>query len=561
MSEQSLDEIKNKLDKIHFSDKVTNLISLYIKAVKNYNFSEVARCKLQLIESHQFYEGHKKLAEELFNTGNSILKEIYNYKNMEKYFGKQFVSILKDFELYTKYRSNGTFDIGNLNWLIKKVPNLDINFMIRCIKEHSYVNLEVEIIEALKSKDFSDFIADYNKIVKNKEKLGINLEIPHKNVHIVITEDFEKASEYYKNLCAFKCNFCDIDYQNVNKHYIESHLNQDSISISKNAMNILSQKNLSGLDSVLFSSSLNAIKNNSTKIRVSDIYLSSEHYDYTKSFDELLGQNSVKKQLTNQLKFLKVAKEHNIVPSLSMIFYGNPGTGKTTFAKLFGNALSKMKILSPNSNFILASRETIIGRHIGETEENLLKLINKAKGGVMFIDEAYSLTSDNGEDRRDFGVRAVEVLVNEMDIHRNDICFIFAGYKKEMNDFLDFNPGLRSRIPYEIYFEDYSNNDLIDITINLFSKQGFKISKEYYGLLDKFFTKQKECKNFGNAREARNVYERILKLHFCIIAVDNSDYFTITEADILEAINEIESNNISLKKESKKIGFDTCSLD
>ena len=159
----------------------------------------------------------------------------------------------------------------------------------------------------------------------------------------------------------------------------------------------------------------------------------------------------------------------------------NLGTGKTTVAKLVGRILSELKILGHNAPFVETSREQLIGKFIGHTEEKVLETVNNAVGGVLFIDEAYSLV--NCDSNNDFGYQAINVLVNQLDIHKNDLCVIFAGYKNEMIDFLKSNAGLASRIPFKIEFNNYNENELFDILNHFISNTDFKFEEGCKDLL------------------------------------------------------------------------------
>ena len=172
--------------------------------------------------------------------------------------------------------------------------------------------------------------------------------------------------------------------------------------------------------------------------------------------------------------------------------------GKTTVAKIVGHILSELHILGANSPFIEASRETLIGQYVGHTEKKVIEAVHNALGGVLFIDEAYALTTDDSS--ADFGARALDVLVNQMEIHKNDLCVIFAGYHDITLDFLRTNPGLNSRVPFQIEFGDYTEEELYQIFRIFIKKSNYKLQSGIKRILIEHFKKIKRQKSFGKRK-------------------------------------------------------------
>lgn len=231
-----------------------------------------------------------------------------------------------------------------------------------------------------------------------------------------------------------------------------------------------------------------------------------------------------------------------------MLFLGNSGTGKTTVAKIVGNILSSIGFLKNSAPFVFTSREQLVGQYIGDAERNTLEAVRSAIGGVLFIDEAYSLIGCDSD--RDFGYRVIDVLVNQMDIHKNDICFIFAGYQKEMLNFVKSNPGLESRLPFKLEFEDYSEVELYSIFTKFMKKDKLRLALDCKALLLEHFSEAKKQENFGNGRYVRNFYERLkIKQANRISDEIESNIYLIKRIDIE---NTIQSLKFITKS---KIGF------
>lgn len=195
--------------------------------------------------------------------------------------------------------------------------------------------------------------------------------------------------------------------------------------------------------------------------------------------------------------------------TLHMMFKGNPGTGKTTFARQLAKMYYHMDILS-KGHFIEVDRADLVGQYIGETAEKTRKLVKRAIGGVLFIDEAYSL-GRGGE--KDFGKEAIDSLVKHMEDHLNDVVIIIAGYPAEMDQFLLLNPGLKSRFPFIIDFPNYTIDQLQLIAEKMVAKRDYKLTTGAKSLLNNHLMTQlnKNMYNFSNGRYIRNLIERAIR--------------------------------------------------
>lgn len=229
----------------------------------------------------------------------------------------------------------------------------------------------------------------------------------------------------------------------------------------------------------------------------------------------LIGLDGVKEEVNSLINLIKVRKmrEKFNMPvmdmSYHMVFTGNPGTGKTTVARIVAELYKELGLLS-KGNLVETDRAGLVAGYVGQTAIKVTEIVEKAIGGVLFIDEAYSLT--NNTSGNDFGNEAIDTLVKLMEDHRDDFVVIVAGYKKEMEGFLKANTGLVSRFNKFIEFKDYTEEELIDILKMMANKSAMKIDEEAISYVTKQLDKMtKAAKNrFGNARGIRNVFEKII---------------------------------------------------
>ncbi|MEA3417907.1 MAG: AAA family ATPase [Campylobacterota bacterium] len=232
--------------------------------------------------------------------------------------------------------------------------------------------------------------------------------------------------------------------------------------------------------------------------------------------NELIGLKQIKAEIAGLINLIKVRKlrEEKGLPMLPMsfhlVFSGNPGTGKTTVARILSKIYKNLGVIS-KGDLIEVDRSGLVAGFVGQTAIKVSEVIDSAKGGVLFIDEAYSLTP--GGSQSDFGSEAIEVLLKAMEDQRGDLVVIVAGYTKEMEAFLNSNPGLKSRFNKFIHFEDYTPEELLDIFILMSKKHGYRLEddakRELKKLILLIYENKKE--NFANARIIRNMIESVIQ--------------------------------------------------
>ena len=231
--------------------------------------------------------------------------------------------------------------------------------------------------------------------------------------------------------------------------------------------------------------------------------------------NSLIGMESVKHEINNLVNLLKICKIRQekglqLPPTTNhMVFLGNPGTGKTTVARILSKIYKGLGILS-KGHLVEVDRSGLVAGYMGQTAEKVMEVVEEAKGGILFIDEAYALSSNKQDG--DFGQEAIDILNKAMEDYRDDLIVIAAGYHDEMQDFLDANPGLRSRFNRTIRFPDYTAEELVVIMTNRATKLDYHFSEEALDFVKHKFEKtlQFPPNNFGNAPSVRNYLDRVI---------------------------------------------------
>ncbi len=262
--------------------------------------------------------------------------------------------------------------------------------------------------------------------------------------------------------------------------------------------------------------------------------------------DHLIGLDVVKKDvdsLVNLVKVRKLRQERGMkTPDMSfhLVFSGNPGTGKTTVARIVGKVYSALGILS-KGHLVEVDRSGLVAGYVGQTAIKTKEVIDKALGGVLFIDEAYTLAPENAD--KDFGQEAIDTILKAMEDHRDDFVVIVAGYATLMPRLIDSNPGLKSRFNKYLYFEDYNGDQLYEIFRGRVDRNDYKLSEDAEAAVKDHLQELYEDRdgNFGNARDVRNLFEKIVAAQADRVAEledpTDEDICTITVEDLKDLMD------------------------
>ena len=265
--------------------------------------------------------------------------------------------------------------------------------------------------------------------------------------------------------------------------------------------------------------------------------------DLQAELDSYIGLATVKEEvrnLINMASVYKLRRQHDLPTtdmSLHMVFTGNPGTGKTMMARMMARIYRSLDILS-KGQLVEVDRSGLVAGYVGQTAIKTQKVIQKALGGVLFIDEAYALANQDAPN--DFGREAIETLLKGMEDHRDDLIVIAAGYTELMGRFLHANPGLESRFNKYFYFEDYNGAQLLAIFQSMCAKNGYTLDDKATEYAESYFKTlyEERDENFGNARDVRNVFERAVARQSDRVAAlekpGKEELMALTVADLQE---------------------------
>lgn len=499
--------------------------------------------------------------------------------------------VLKDIILYIKLKQNNELDFGNYNIIVRN--NSSYNLLNDLLKVCAKIFMKYHIIENEKICYLDKVInsrrdcpfdkisgVEESIIVVNDKKLRINYNNEFDNLRKII-------NQYKNKIFIFEdSNFCEgetdvelgelasfrmtIDKISLDDKimYCQNKFDEQQLIYKKQDLKTYADvpfwvlknmtikliiecksKNINSIDKQMLNKNKEFYSNNNNiTTRKKEKHNTKQKTNAKEELNNLVGLNEIKNQMEKILNYVKINKERGQMPSLHMCFTGNPGTGKTSIARVIGKIFEEENILSGRGGFTEIHGRDLVDKYVGWTAQKVHNTVEQAIGGVLFIDEAYSLVSDK---RGSFEDEAIATLIKEMEDHRNEICIILAGYTEEMKNLINLNPGFESRIQFTINFPDYNEEELFEIFNGLCKKEKYRLTNNCKEILINNFKNAKSEENFGNGRYVRNLFEKVKFEQADRIVQSNSKAInSILKCDIEKAINML-----TVPKEKKRIGF------
>ena len=477
------------------------------------------------------YEKRKEKNEEVIsvNYEEEISKLLINEESKEKL--RKIISYITNYKEGMRYIP---FNISLVSLTNKTLDSI-VNILKSAINTSKYLNSTSSEEISLYKLDENSFnkVYEKNSIVVIKDLEGLELEsVNDKQKYMFMLED---SIEKNKAISIMVCKN-DNERNNIftynkdlkNKYFVfnlqeekqEKSLLYDEILEATNIDEELKIKLLDYLTATYDKSELDTETYRDNLINYillnNDVPALKEEKSIEEIFsdlNELVGLEKVKKTLYDLVDLMKLKEKTegslkigNV--NLHMIFLGNPGTGKTTIARLLCGILYNLHYIKENKLVEVTSKD-LIAEYVGQTAIKTNEVINKAMGGVLFIDEAYML----GDKQNSYNDDAIGTLIAAMENNRDNLVCIFAGYTKEMQSFLNANSGIASRIGYTLEFDDYTTDELISIFDGMVHKAGFEVTEDAHKELRRIIEENKNSENFGNARFVRNIYEKSIIKH------------------------------------------------
>lgn len=467
-SQEEMTSLINKINDLYITEESKNLLKKIIEYMRKYN--------------------------EKIETQYVPFRLIINVNN--KFLLDEITEILYESSKYYKY-------INNTEKKEISFFNLESNY--------EYEKYGFILLNSLSGSNTQE----ENTIKKFIYELSEYLDKNEKNITL-ISGNNEELDTFFLGRNDFKTNYFDFEVKGINPDiqdiYNEVLEKTNIIDKQVELLDYITQTYNKDLDYIDYKNDLIKYISFNKEIPVLEKQKTIE--EVFASLNELVGLDKVKKVLYDLVDVIslkeKAGDELKIKDiNLHMVFLGNPGTGKTTIARLISDILYNLKYIKENK-LIEVSVKDLVAEYVGQTAPKTMSVIEKSMNGVLFIDEAYTLAA--GKDNT-YNQEAIATLIQAMENYRDKLVVIFAGYNKEMQAFLDSNSGITSRIGYTLQFEDYTTEELIKIFMGMATKAGFIVEDEAVKYLEEVINQNRNTENFGNARFVRNIYEKTIIKH------------------------------------------------
>ena len=467
--QEKMASLFTKIDDLYISDDSKNLLKKIIEYMRKYQ---------EKIETN-YIPFRLVIKSNNNDTKNEVIDIIYE---AAKYFNYILNSSKLDFSLYNlnekiSYDKYGLISFNSLNGLTLEDNKVNNKFIYELTE---FLKKDEKIITLItgNNEELTNFFLGREELKNNYFNLtieGINPDI--QDIYNLVLTNVSIDEEMQVKLLDYITN-------TYNKE-------MDYVSYKNDLIKYIS-----------FNKKIPAIKEEKT---IDEVFA---------SLNELVGLEKVKKvlhELVDVISLKEKAGDSLKIKdiNLHMVFLGNPGTGKTTIARLIADILYNLKYIKENK-LVEVSVKDLVAEYVGQTAPKTMAVIEKSMNGVLFIDEAYTLATKNDNS---YNAEAIATLIQAMENYRDKLVVIFAGYTKEMQDFLDSNSGITSRIGYTLEFDDYTTDELIQIFLGMTKKAGFEVTEDAIDYLKEIIEKYRHMKNFGNARFVRNIYEKTVIRH------------------------------------------------
>ena len=482
--ENKYSELLSKIDELNIEEKSKETLKKIITYMKNYSENKEKQYISFNMAIYSIDRENEEKIIGIIESANNLFKYVRNgiKKNVSLY-------DISNKDEFSKIYNNANIvifkDFDVLNQKDKNVKNEYLHEFEECITENLNLNSVLTIV-VLKNKDIANMVFEDRNIIKNNlldfEIVETKLDV--QDVYNNIIEQLKNTSEISDDLSVKVLDYISETYPKTEKSYQE--YRDDLIKY------------------VAFNKEVPEYNAQKT---IDEIF---------QELDSLVGLQDVKKMLRDLVSLIELKEKSKDMLNikninLHMVFLGNPGTGKTTVARIVDKILYGLGYIKSDKLVEVTSKD-LVAEYVGQTAVKTADVIQRAMGGVLFVDEAYALASGKGEGNS-FNEEAVATLIQAMENNRDNLVVIFAGYTKEMQDFLDLNSGIVSRIGYTVDFKDYTVEELMKIFSQMMTKSGFVITDEANKKAEKIIEENKNVKNFGNARFVRNMYEKTIICH------------------------------------------------